>query len=282
MNVIAVDDEQLALRDLMRALEKVLPDCAPRGFESPRRALEYAEKARVDVALIDIRMPGMSGLELSKRLKELQPEMHIIFVTSYDEYAIDAFALHATGYLLKPVKLEELERELTFAGEQIGKARGGEGGRCDESGRSLAGRSRVRVQTFNGFEVFVDDKPLSFKRSKTRELMALLVDKQGASVTTREACAALWEDAPYSASQRSYFRSLVADLRSTLASAGAEEVIVKQHDSLAIDPRAIDCDVYRFLDGDPAAVNSYKGSYLPSYSWAEFSIGAMGSGMQGR
>lgn len=271
MNVIAVDDEQLALKDLMRALEKAMPDGASHGFSSSRRALEYAENADVDVAFLDIRMPGMNGLELAKRLKELQPEMHIIFVTSYDEYAIDAFSLHATGYLLKPVNMDELVRELTFAGERMGEAH------ARDDGRASGGCSRVRVQTFNGFEVFVDEKPLSFKRSKTKELLALLIDRRGASITTREACAVLWEDAPYNASQRSYFRSLVADLRSTLASVHAEDVVVKQRDSLAIDPGAVDCDVYHFLDGDPIAVNSYKGSYLPSYSWAEFSLNRVDS-----
>ena len=168
---------------------------------------------------------------------------------------------HATGYLLKPVNLNDLERELTFVYEQ-----------CSKSASNSADPPRVRVQTFNGFEVFVDGEPLTFKRSKTKELLALLIDRRGASVTTREACAVLWEDAPYSTSQRSYYRSLVADLRSALALADAEDIIRKQRDSLAVRPSLIDCDVYRFLEGDPIAVNSYRGSYLPSYTWAEFSL----------
>ena len=261
MNVIAVDDEELALGDLTRSLKKVWPECDALSFTSSKRALEHTEEHSVDVALIDIRMPGMNGLELAKCLKDAQPDMHIIFVTSYEEYAVDAFALHATGYLLKPVKLDDLKRELTFVYEQTNK-----------TSLNRIDLPRVRVQTFNGFEVYVDDKPLTFKRSKTKELLAFLIDKRGTSVTTREACAALWEDAPYSSSQRSYFRSLVADLRSTLALADAEDIIIKQRDSLAIKPDLIDCDVYHFLKGDPIAVNSYKGSYLPSYSWAEFSL----------
>lgn len=261
MNVMAVDDEELALRDLTRSLKKVRPDCEPHSFNSSKRALEYVECHPVDVALIDIRMPGMDGLELAKRIKEAHSDTHIIFVTSYEEYAIDAFALHATGYLLKPVNLNDLERELTFVYEQ-----------CSKSASNSADPPRVRVQTFNGFEVFVDGEPLTFKRSKTKELLALLIDRRGASVTTREACAVLWEDAPYSTSQRSYYRSLVADLRSALALADAEDIIRKQRDSLAVRPSLIDCDVYRFLEGDPIAVNSYRGSYLPSYTWAEFSL----------
>lgn len=258
MNIIAVDDEPLALKDLVRAVRVVNPGCEPIGFPTPRAALAHAQDNPVDAAFLDIEMPGTNGLSLAKKLKDLQPDMHIVFVTSYEQYAVDAFALHATGYLLKPVDADDLERELTFVYDHLPRGE----------------RSRVRIRTFGGFEVLVDGEPLAFKRSKTKELLALLVDRHGASVTAREACATLWEDAPCNASQRSYYQSLVADLRSAFAAARADEVVVKAWNSLAIDPSAVDCDSYRFLEGDPAAVNSYRGTYLPAYSWAELSTGA--------
>ena len=116
----------------------------------------------------------------------------------------------------------------------------------------------------------MDGVPLSFRRSKSKELLALLVDRRGCSVTTREA----WEDAPYSASQRSYFQNVAADLRAALAAAGAEAALVRSRNSLAIDPALIDSDSYRFIEGDPVAVNAYRGDYLPAYSWAEYSVGS--------
>ncbi len=264
MNMMVVDDEPLALKDLVRALRSVQPDCEPIEFSTPRAALAHAQGCPVDVAFLDIEMPGMSGLSLAKRLKDAQPDMHIVFVTSYEHYALDAFALHATGYLLKPVQESELERELTFV----------------YGHRPAPARALVRIQTFGGFAAFVDEKPLAFKRSKTKELLALLVDRRGAPVTAREACAVLWEDEPCTASQRSYYQSLVADLRATLEGAGAGGALAKSWNSLAIDPDALDCDSYRFLDGDPEAVNSYRGAYLPSYSWAEFSTGPFRSRLQ--
>lgn len=257
MNIIVVDDEPLALKDLVRALRSVRSGCEPHEFSTPRAALAYAREHRADVAFLDIEMPGMSGLALAKKLKDVQPDLHIVFVTSYEQYAVDAFALHATGYLLKPVQESELERELTFV----------------YGHRPRSGRALMRVQTFGGFEALVGGEPLAFRRSKAKELLALLVDRRGAALTSREACAVLWEDEPCTASQHSYYQSLVADLRATLAEAGAGDVLVKSWNSLAIDPGTLDCDSYRFLDGDPEAVNSYRGAYLPSYSWAEFSTG---------
>lgn len=257
MNIIVVDDEPLALKDLVRALRSVRPGCEPHGFSTPRAALAHAQEHVADAAFLDIEMPGMSGLTLAKKLKDAQPDLHIVFVTSYEQYALDAFAVHATGYLLKPVQESELERELTFV----------------YGHRPAPTRALIRVRTFGGFEAFASGEPLAFKRSKTKELLALLVDRRGAALTSREACAVLWEDEPCTASQRSYYQSLVADLRATLEGAGAGGALAKSWNSLAIDPDALDCDSYRFLDGDPEAVNSYRGAYLPSYSWAEFSTG---------
>ena len=257
MNIIAVDDEPLVLNDLLRSLRVVRPVCEPHAFATSREALDHARQNRVDLAFLDIEMPGINGLSLAKQLKEIDPDTHIVFVTSYERYAIEAFALHATGYLLKPVRQESLARELDFVQARLPALANG----------------RIEVRTFGGFEVIVDGGPLVFGRSKSKELLAYLVDKRGASATTREACATLWEDGEYTASRKSYYQTVVADLRATLAAAGASAMLVKSRNSLAIDPGAFSCDSYRFLEGDAAAVNSYRGDYLPSYSWAEFSVG---------
>lgn len=261
MNIIVVDDEPLALRDTARLVRDSVNEGEGevREFLLPRQALAFARGSRVDVAFLDIEMPGMSGLELAKALKEENPDARIVFVTSYDRYAVDAFAVRATGYLLKPARPEDVRRELTFI--------------YDERRERSRLPGTVCVRTFGGFEVEVDGVPLSFKRSKSKELFALLVDRRGCGVTTREACAVLWEDVPYSTSQRSYFQNVVADLRAALAAAGVEAVLVRSRNNLAIDPALIDSDSYRFLEGDPAAVNSYHGDYLPAYSWAEYSAG---------
>lgn len=99
--------------------------------------------------------------------------------------------------------MEALERELTFLYEN-------------------APSSLLKVQTFGGFEVFVDGKPLKFRRSKVKELLAYLVDKRGATATTAEAYAVLFEDAADTISRKSMFRNIVRNLRMSLEAAGAE------------------------------------------------------------
>lgn len=257
MNYIAVDDEPFALEDLKEAVLVTAPDCVLSCFRDSNAALEYAKNVSVDVAFLDIELGSVNGLVLAKQLKDICPDVHIIFVTSHEKYAVQAFEVRATGYLMKPVLAEDIHRELTFLyGEMMPQ-------------------KNVRVQTFGGFDVFVDGRPLQFKRAKAKELFAYLIDRRGNSVTMAEACTILWEDGIGGNTQKSYLRNLITDLRSTLRSAGAENILIKGFNRLAIDPKLLDCDIYHFIEGDPRAVNSYRHDYLPGYSWAEFSVSVL-------
>lgn len=259
MRFLAVDDEPYALEDLEEALGEAAPGCEVAAFTSPEKALAYAADSPVDTAFLDIEMGSMNGIVMAKRLKDMQPKIKIIFVTGYEEYAVDAFRIHASGYLTKPVTTEDISRELTFLyGEMVS-------------------RKEVRVQTFGGFAMYVNEQRIEFKRSKTTELMAYLVDRRGVPVTTREACNLLWEDKPYGKERRDYFQTLMLDMRTTLKKYDVEYILSRSRNSLAIDPNELDCDSYRFLEGDPWAVNCYRHDYLPGYSWAEFRIAELGN-----
>lgn len=258
MNFLVLDDEPIVLIDIEEVIKKVVPDGKCHLYSYYKEALFYAEKNLVDVAFLDIEMGCINGLEVAKQLKELQPEMHIIFVTGYEKYAVKAFAIHATGYLIKPVMPSDIQREMTFL-----------------YGVTERTENKVCIQTFGGFSVIVNGERLKFRRAKSKELLACLVDRRGADITTREACNILWEDEIYNRTRKNYFQVLLADLRETLRVAGIENILVHRRNSLAINPEHFDCDSYRFLDGDPIAVNNYRYNYLPSYSWAEFTVGTL-------
>ncbi|MFA9439129.1 MAG: LytTR family DNA-binding domain-containing protein [Rhodocyclaceae bacterium] len=115
LNVVIVDDEAPArerLRDLLSDIAAEQPTrlvgMAGNGIE----ALRLIENARADVLLVDIRMPAMDGIEFAQHASRLEPHPHIIFVTAYDEYAVQAFDLNAIDYLLKPVRAERLSAAL--------------------------------------------------------------------------------------------------------------------------------------------------------------------------
>lgn len=256
MKFLAVDDEPLALQDLEDILREAMPECRISGFPSARQALSYAQEQPFDAAFLDIELGAANGIVLAKQLKDIWPDVHIIFVTSHSQYAVEAFAIHATGYLLKPIEVEDIKRELTFL-----------------YGEDCNPHKHITVRTFGGFSVFADGRPVVFKRAKAKELFAYLIDRAGCGVTTREACAVLWEDVPYDKSQKNYFQTIVTDLKNTLREIGAEDILVKSRNSIAVAAEKINCDCYRFMQGDPKAINSYRSNYMVNYSWAEFSVG---------
>ena len=108
MKILIVDDEALALSRLKRMLNTL-------GYEdiieadNPTDALELVKEQRFDLALLDINMPGSSGLELGYELRYQQDDLAIIFQTAYDEHALKAFDIGAVGYLVKPFSIEQLE-----------------------------------------------------------------------------------------------------------------------------------------------------------------------------
>lgn len=113
MNIIAVDDEGLSLSLLQKAISDALPAEKTSAFISSFDALEYARKNRVDVAFLDINMQDMDGLSLARKLTELHKQTNIIFVTGYSEYSINAFEQHASGYLSKPVRPDQIREEIS-------------------------------------------------------------------------------------------------------------------------------------------------------------------------
>ncbi|WNG30588.1 response regulator transcription factor [Cystobacter fuscus] len=112
MRVLIVDDEEPARRRLSRLLSG-LPDVEVVGDAGDgEEALRRVEELRPDLLLLDVRMPGMDGLALAQRYRELPP---LIFVTAHDDYAVRAFEAHAVDYLLKPVRPERLADALERA-----------------------------------------------------------------------------------------------------------------------------------------------------------------------
>ncbi len=115
MKILIVDDEALARDRLSQILDDSDEHDVVGEAENGEQALEIARTSAPDVVLLDIRMPGMNGIETAHHLNSFESPPAIIFTTAYDEYAIEAFDTRAVGYLLKPVRRERLDRALEQA-----------------------------------------------------------------------------------------------------------------------------------------------------------------------
>jgi len=257
MKILALDDSESALKLLVGAIKKASPESEITAFIKPSELISYAKNNTGDVAFLDIQMWGISGLAVAKKLKELSSKMNIIFVTAFSEYASAAFDLYPSGYVLKPVTVDAIKRELINLRHPI-----------DSKGGAL-----LFAQTFGNFEVFSYGVPIKFSYSKTKELFAYLIDRNGASANMNELCAVLWENENDSPNLKAYLRKLIRDLIMALTEIGANDSIIKHYNSIAVVPDKIICDSYEFAKGNPTFVNTYSGQYMTQYSWAENSTG---------
>ena len=259
MNIIAVDDEKLALECLLDAIEKAVPGEKPHGFRNPQDAVAFLKSSSCEIAFLDIEMRGINGIELAKQMKKVNPKVNIIFTTGYSEYAGEAFSVHASGYVMKPVTAEKIRTEINELRHPVVHRQ----------------KKRVRIQTFGNFEVFIDDAPLKFQYNRTRELLAYLVDRNGSMCSNAEIVEILWESesAPL---HNSYLKAMKSDLLSAFEKKGCGDVLVRQRGKLGICPDKVECDYFDWIAGKAYALNAYRGEYMRQYSWGEFTNGSLG------
>ena len=253
MIAIAVDDEVLMLGALVAAIE-ASPDIREVArFSGCDEALEFVKDNPVDVAFLDINMRGMGGLALAEKIISVCPDCRIVFCTGYEEYAIPAFKLHASGYLMKPVSANDVQAEI-------------------DNIKGIRQREKpLMVKCFGNFEVYAKGEKHTFKRSKTKELFAFLVDRNGAGVTVSEIGVALWENDEEQKNQN-YIHQLFRDLRQTLDAVGIEDVFERNNYFYSINPEKINCDYFNYLKtGKP----EFLGEYMSQYSWAEGTCGLL-------
>lgn len=257
MLILAVDDESLMLSALVDTLNHVFSDdrYSVVGFDDAQEALEYVETCEESLpyAFLDIRLRGILGIELAKEIKEIRPETRIIFCSAYTEYALDAFSVHAIGYLLKPITEEKVRETLYQIDMMMNKDPEPE-------------RQKLVIQTFGHFEAFFNNKPLPWERAKAKELLAFLVDQRGAAATNAEIALILWEDD----SKVRSVQTIISSLRKTLKRVGMGDVLIRARNRTSINVQKVKCDLYEYLAGDSLAVNVYQGEYMSNYSWAEF------------
>jgi two-component system response regulator AlgR len=145
MKILLVDDEPLARDRLQRLLGNLKPDAEILQADSGEAALQVVAKNAPDLMFLDIRMPGMDGIEVARHLDTLQQPPAVVFCTAYDEYAMDALNHHAVAYLLKPVREEKLQQALAAAGK-INRMQ------LTSLQRVASDRTHVSSQTHRGLE----------------------------------------------------------------------------------------------------------------------------------
>ncbi len=254
MKIMIVDDERIAseeLYDICISHPKIKEAVA---FNNPAEALYYiSENSDIDIAFLDIEMPVMTGLELAKKINEINKNTRVVFVTGFKEYAYDAYKVNAIGYILKPYDDETVFNEIEKANAY----------------KNVNTSTEITIKTFGYFDIFINQKPVYFSSAKAKEFMALLVDRQGSSVSTEQAVAVLWPDREYDESVQSLFRKVLKSLRNSLSDAGILDILIDVRNQRSIDTTKFTCDYYNFIENPFENVETFHGEYMVGYSFAK-------------
>lgn len=253
MNIIYVDDEQIQRENFRLTVKGMEGMESLKLFGSSVEAYEWAKEHPVDVAFLDIEMPHMDGLELTRKLKELNRDTCVVIVTAYEPYSLEAFRARATAYLLKPYSREDIERELENALYHYHTA-------------DHPSKKKIQIVTMPDLLVTINGRTIFNGHSKQEELFALLVDRGERGVTKGEALTCLGDGKQQSDSA---YWSWMSRLRNILEDAGASDLIGTRGYVKYLHTEKVDCDLYRMQNGDQEAAERYMGKYLERYSWAE-------------
>lgn len=255
MKTIIVDDEMLAIKQFEMECKKIPWVNIAGKFQNAQQALEYAKKEKIEAAFLDIELSGMNGILLGKKLRELYPNLVVIFLTGYDNYTMDALHMKADYYLMKPYSSKDFRDVM-------------------ENARLLTRRQKKRIfiRTLGRFDLIIDDQVVDLPNAKAKELLALCVDHKGGHVSMEEAVDKLWEDRTYDERVKNLYRKATMSLRKVFQEYELEEVFGNKRGSCYINPELIDCDYFEVLEHKRQNLDYRKrivGTYMPEYSWAE-------------
>lgn len=248
MNILIVEDSPLENKRITRMVREAMPKAQTFSFTDAIEARDtiLSGEWHPDVAFLDIDLPKLSGMEFASILMQENPCLNIIFTTAFSSYMKEAFDLFASGYLLKPFSLKDIQNQFEHLRYPVKDALSPD----------------FFAKTIGTFDFFYQGKPVIFALSRSKEALAYLIDRQGASVTKRELFTILFEDSEYSMAKQDYMKKIMRSLRETLTKINGEDILLHSRNSYAIDMSRIMTD----LDDRKASEGT---SYMEQYSWAD-------------
>lgn len=244
MKIVVVDDEMYALQSFLSEIIDVDVDC--KFFKDDETAvLDYVAKNNVDAVFTDVGMPNVNGLTLAEKLIDVRHDIMIVFITGMSlnmSDLNDKVRANTLGFLYKPYNADKLKDYLNVINKRT---------------------PQLYITMFDGFDCFVDGKLVMFSSSKSKELLALLIAYNGASITMTDAINHLWPNSTVEKAKILY-RNAVFRLRKTLSDIGVTCVGFGRA-LLTLDKTHIRCDYWDYL---LTGEGNYRGEFCKSYDWS--------------
>lgn len=257
MRAILVDDEPIMLRSFMRNSADIPELSVVAQFESSEAALAYAKENAFELALLDIQMPKMNGIELAVKLRELYPELLVVFISAYDEYVKDSNAIGGDDYIVKPYKRETIERmvkKMLLLSKRLEKS--------------------VYIQMFGRFNVLKDGVPVQL-HGKTKEILALVACRRGKEISNEEIYSTVWEGREYSSEHMKTYYNALKRLKQHLEEAGIGSLLLSTPRGQMLNTEMCDCDYFSWQDKNTDSRARFEGEFLSEYSWGEYILAGL-------
>lgn len=229
IRAIIVDDELPSLYKLEKLLTSSELAEVSATFIKPADALTFLENNMVDAVFLDIDMPDMDGIELATRILDLRGHIAVIFVTAYNQYAVEAFRLNALDYLMKPVSLDRLKETLSRIMDR----------------KSIVPMNELSVHCFGRFTVCSGVEEVRFRTEKAEELLAFLIDSRSSFVSRGRMLDSLWEDFEGDRAV-THFNTTLHYVKKALLQHGIQLPILYDRGSYRLDTEGIHCDYIEF------------------------------------
>lgn len=247
MNVIVIDDEA----DSLLTFASHAIDEANVSLKLFRNnvsdALDYTRSHDCGAVFLDIVMPTINGVDLAEKFIGIRPDVKIVFITGYaqDVESIKTrIGKNFYGFCYKPYDSATMKAILTSL---------------------VSEGKKVKFKALAHFDCFIGDGAIDFPRAKSKELLALLVDRRGAIISMDEAVSCLWKEKPADLAKKLY-RDAVCRLRLALKSVGAEKILDVKRARISLVTEFCECDAWDLSDGKPNA--RFDGEYMRPYEWA--------------
>jgi two-component SAPR family response regulator len=283
LRTILIDDELPALHWLQSLLQSYSDVEIAGLFTYAEEALAFLGSERVDVAFLDIEMPGMNGKEAAERLLDIHPGLDIVFVTAHNLYASEIFELNAIDYVLKPATARRLSKTI----ERIAARRKD----WRSAGQAAATASKPGFVCLGRFQWLADTRApetadsIKWRTTKERELAAYLVHHRGQWVSMDSILEALLADKEVEQA-KTFLHTCIYNIRKNLSRLGCRDMLTYRDNHYRLDLTGLDCDAVEFeqiagkesdfaTDGLPTealerAVGLYRGDYMEEdgFLWA--------------
>lgn len=268
ISAVIIDDERHVIKEIEFHLKRYPEISVVASFINPVEALEKLIGIKPQLVFLDIQMPQLMGIDAASRILDIYPETQIVFVTAFDQYAVEAFELNAVDYLLKPIDIKRLDK--TMSRLLVKKV-----------SANAQQSNKVTIKSFGRFEIYIEGKePILFRTEKTKELFAYLIHNRHRGISKEDIIEALWLGMDYERAIKQLYNGIYYIRKALLEYGISKKVLsIDSNYRLKIESTIWDRELFvKLVDegvkGDIEALKKaeslYRGNYFEceKYRWS--------------